>query len=491
MNYYVDSVYGCDKADGTSRQTAWRTLDAINSRTFKGGDKILLKAGCTFNGNLSLKREQSEGTLVLGRYGAGEKPEVIAEAGCAIDLVNVDNIEIFGLSLTAPTGLRGISVQAYNSGALKNIYIHNCRIHDVNNDRHVFNYESGGIIFISGGPDTPSWFDDVTIEDNEITDVGRTGILHTNLWACRPQMWGFNKYGEDPANWWPSNNMQVRGNYIDRTGGDGIVLLGNNKAVIEWNTVYHVMTNPCPPCANAGIWPQSANDTLIQYNEVGYCNKPEGCNDAQGYDVDLSCRDTVIQYNYSHDNGGGFLLLCENGSTTTEDNYRGTVVRNNLSVNDGNIKGELIAMVGPVRGVTIENNTIYSSGNVDKVIEVWTADGENQAKDVRFRNNLVISNGRDNNYHLVNGENFVFENNVYWGTHTTAGPDEVGALVADPRLAKSGAYGDGRLVLENYAPANADLFAAAATPIAPAEKDLLGTPNDGKAYVGAIRPTEA
>lgn len=489
MTYYIDSRYGCDENDGLSRQTAWRTLAAVNARTYKGGDAILFKAGGTYVGNLAPKREPDGGRIVIGRYGVGDKPEIAAESGCALDLLNFDHVEIRDLSFTAPQGLRGISVQAYNSGALADIFIHDCRIHDVNNGRASFNYESGGIIFIAGGPDKPSWFDDVTIEDNEIIDVGRSGILHTNLWSCRPQMWGFNKYdGDDSRNWWPSRHMQVRGNYIDRTGGDGIVLLGNDKAVIEWNTVYHVMTNPVPPCANAGIWPQSSNDTLVQYNEVGYCNKPEGCNDAQGFDVDLSCRNTVIQYNYSHDNGGGFLLLCENTSTTDADNYRGTIVRNNLSINDGRVKGELIALVGPVRGALIENNTIYSTGNVDRLVEVWTDDGQHQAKDVTLRNNLFVSNGRNNAFNLCNGENFVFENNVFWGTHTEVPASHRDTVSFDPKLTLPGRGGDGRAVMEAYVPAEARLFEAAGTPEKPSDIDALGRETDGKAYVGAFIP---
>ena len=73
MTYFVDSIYGSDKADGTTRQTAWRTLDAVNARTFKGGDEILFKAGCTFNGNLIPKRADTDGVIVFGRYGVGDQ----------------------------------------------------------------------------------------------------------------------------------------------------------------------------------------------------------------------------------------------------------------------------------------------------------------------------------------------------------------------------------------------------------------------------------
>ena len=38
MIYYVDSRRGSDSNDGLSRQTAWRTTEAINAHVFQGGD---------------------------------------------------------------------------------------------------------------------------------------------------------------------------------------------------------------------------------------------------------------------------------------------------------------------------------------------------------------------------------------------------------------------------------------------------------------------
>ena len=488
MIYYVDSRRGSDGNDGLSRQTAWRTTQAVNARCLCGGDEVLFRAGERYPGHLRPRREPDGGLIRFGAYGVGEMPELEAPDGDGIELCNFDRVELSGLSVTAPGGVRGIHICNTVGGAMTGIYIHDCRIRHVNDGRESFAYESGGIILAAVSPDKPGWFEDVRLEDNEITDVGRSGILHTNLWACRPKMWGFNDYDRDDGNWWPSRGLQVRGNYIDRTGGDGIVLLGTDGALIEWNTVYHVMTNPKPPCANAGIWPQSSNNCVIQYNEVGYCQKPEGCNDAQGFDVDLSCRNTLIQYNYSHDNGGGFLLLCEIPETTDADQYRGTVVRNNLSVNDGNVKGELIAMVGPVRGVLIENNTLYSSGNAERIVEVWTEDGTRQAKDVVLRNNLLVSNGRGCAFNLCNGENIVFENNLYWGAHRDIPAEDAGGVSFDPLLAQPGRSGDGRGVLPAYVPADGRLFSAAGTPERPASLDALGRDTGGRAYIGAFLP---
>ena len=45
MIYYVDSRRGSDGNDGLSRQTAWRTTQAVNDRCLCGGDEVLFRAG--------------------------------------------------------------------------------------------------------------------------------------------------------------------------------------------------------------------------------------------------------------------------------------------------------------------------------------------------------------------------------------------------------------------------------------------------------------
>lgn len=48
-------------------------------------------------------------------------------------------------------------------------------------------------------------------------------------------------------------------------------------------------------------------------------------------------RGTVIQYNYSHDNYGGLVLVCNDGTADASFNVGnlGTIVRYNVSIGDG------------------------------------------------------------------------------------------------------------------------------------------------------------
>ena len=480
MIYYVDSVYGNDANNGISRQTAFRTVARVNELVLHGGDRVLFKAAREYPGCLIPKRDQSEGTVWFDRYGVGSAPLIKGDGEAAIDLRDIQDVEVHRLAVTNHNGLFGVRIINNAGGEMKHIHVVDCHVYDVYGGHDEF------FIVMTSGREKPAWFRDLLIQDNYLHDVCRTGVILHTYWSNRPwATWGENQYVSDTENWWPSYEVIWRGNKIERPAGDAMVLIGAIEPLMEWNVAYDIMNDPKPPCANAGIWPQSTEHCVVQYNEVGYAHKPQGCDDAQGFDVDLSCRNTVIQYNYSHDNAGGFLLLCELPDTSDR-GYTGTIVRNNLSVNDGNVKGELMALVGPVRGVTIENNTVYTSGNLKRLIQVWTGNGEDQAKDVTVRNNLFICNGLGNEYVLWNGENFTFENNLYWGEYRTPGPNEKSARVVNPHL-PSPVTGRGREIAENYVPpADSAALEFGATPLKPAEKDFFGNPTENRAYIGAF-----
>ncbi|WP_458788369.1 hypothetical protein, partial [Vallitalea sediminicola] len=65
-----------------------------------------------------------------------------------------------------------------------------------------------------------------------------------------------------------------------------------------------------------------------QYNEAYLTH---GTRDGQGFDCDYYSTGTTFQYNYSHDNEGGFMLVCSPKNSTI--NYH-SVIRYNISEND-------------------------------------------------------------------------------------------------------------------------------------------------------------
>src|SRR5262249_47307258 len=160
------------------------------------------------------------------------------------------------------------------------------------------------------------------------------------------------------------------------------------------------------------------------------------------FDSDWNSRNTIIQYNYSHENDGGFLLICDDGSQDASLNAgnTGTIVRYNISQNDHH-RG--INISGPVKNTLIYNNTIYVSEK-ENVGMVIYSDWGGWSSDTRFYNNIFyvagsasfsygISRAADGEYQLAPGmgksTNNLFDYNLYYGM-TPA--DDAHALNVNP-----------------------------------------------------------
>jgi hypothetical protein len=447
--YYVDSQNGSDAAPGDSASRAWRSLDRVNATTFHPGDRILLKSGSTWTGQLWPKGSgTAEHPITIDKYGREGLPRIDG-AGVtenAVLLQNQEYWEIRNLEITNNGDTRalrrGVYVAAENSGDLHHIYLQNLTVHDVIGD---FKQKvNGGIHYSSVGDVKPSRFVDLRIEQNHIYHVDRSGIFG---WSSH---WTRSK-------WYPSLGVVIRNNLLDDIGGDGIVNVATDGALIEHNIVSRASQRSQD--YNVGIWPWSADNTIIQYNEV-YGTK--GQHDAEGFDSDWNSRNTLIQYNYSHDNEGGFLLICNEGSQSPKDSAGnvGTIVRYNISQNDHH---RAIKLSGPVKNTLIYNNTIYV-GKGDSSDLILHTDWTGWASDTYIYNNIFYVEGKgqfgygvkgneDGSYDSVPGPgksvNNVYDSNVYYGVEPA--PGDYHALTSNPMLAAPGHAGLGGSSTRGYA----------------------------------------
>lgn len=446
--YYIDSIAGNDARAGTSPETAWKSLAKINATTFRPGDRILLKSGSEWKGQLWPKGSGAEGRpIVLDMYGGGVKP-VIRGAGLAEDAVllkNQEYWEIQNLEITntgpEPAVRRGVHIAVEDYGEAHHIYVRAMTIHDVNGVDSM--KHNGGIDYTCDGPRKPSRFVDLRIENNEIYHVDRSGIFG---WSDR---WERSK-------WYPSLQVVVRGNVLHDIGGDGIVVVATDGALVEHNVVGRA--NQRSEGYNVAIWPWSADNTLIQFNEA---YGTHGQRDGEGFDSDWNSRNTVIQYNYSHDNDGGFLLICDDGSQKPEVSAGnvGTIVRYNISVND---RTRGIHIGGPVKDATVYNNTIIVGRDRSVDLLIYS-DWNGWSQGVSFFNNIFDAQGEarisyglerdpDGAYRTAPGfgqsRGNVFDYNVYFGN--VRPPEDPHALTGDPGFVKPGAEGMGRNTLGGY-----------------------------------------
>ena len=154
---------------------------------------------------------------------------------------------------------------------------------------------------------------------------------------------------------------------------------------------------------------------------------------------------TIIQYNYSHNNAGGFVLTVNDG--TNPSNYnRDTVIRYNISQND---RGTIFTLAGPTENTTIYNNTIYIPEYADTRV-VGLGDWGGYPSDTYFYNNILVNLG-SGGYSFGQSTNNVFDHNLFYGNH----PADVLAMdankvTADPLLAAPGTASIGRDTAVGY-----------------------------------------
>jgi len=446
--YYIDSSGGNDANSGTSPTAAWKSLEKINATTFHPGDRILLKSSSQWHGQLWPKGSGTEGSpITLGMYGGGVKPQIDCDglAEDAVLLKNQEYWEIEDLEITntgrSSAVRRGVHVMLDNFGDAHHIYLRRLTIHDVNgSDKEKPN---GGINYTSVGATKPSRFVDLRIEDNEIYHVDRSGIFG---WSDR---WERSK-------WYPSLGVVVRGNVLSDIGGDGIVVVATDGALVENNVVAHA--NQRSTDYNVAIWPWSADNTVIQYNEA-YGTK--GQRDGEGFDSDWNSRNTIIQYNYSHDNDGGFLLICNEGGLSAQESAGnvGTIARYNISQND---RTRGINIAGPTSNTQIYNNTLYVGPGHNVNLTIFS-DWQGWASATSLLNNIfyvdgsaqfsyALSRASDGEYTVAPGAGpstgTVFDSNLYFGN--VRSPDDPRALTRNPDFVAAGKGRLGRESLQGY-----------------------------------------
>ena len=417
-NIYIDSGEGDDKNSGNSKKNAWATLDNLSKIKFSPGTTINLKANSEFNGVIEINKSGTDGMPIsLKAYGNGKKPIINGngEKKYTILLNNVEHIIIDGVEITNKGIQRleartGLTILAENSGELNNIIIQNMVIRDVNGS--LIKNDGGGsaILIKKFGEKIKSRINGLQILNNHIYRTERNAI---NFRASA-----------DRNKWYPNLNVVVKNNLIEKVPGDGIVVFGCDGAIIEHNTLRDFPDILPDSEAAAGIWPFSSDNTIIQFNEVsGHKAKW----DAQGYDSDWNSVGTIIQNNYSHDNYGGFVLVCNAGSLYGQNINIGTIntiIRNNLSINDGirpyptsrrGVFSPTFHISGPVENTHIYNNTIIipkKNSNVDNTlvrIDNW---GGPWPVKTTFENNKFYFEG-DMKNQLRQRKNIEFIGNVF------------------------------------------------------------------------------
>ncbi|GBG09202.1 hypothetical protein PAT3040_03842 [Paenibacillus agaridevorans] len=421
--YYVDAVNGDDANSGMSEDSAWKTLDKVNTYTYRPGSNILLKSGGYWIGQLKPKGSGAAGSpIVIDSYGSGNKPIIdgngIANAG-VVHLVNqeyweINNLEVVNDAPSADSRF-GIYIELKDYGTANHIYVRNCYVHNIKGDNSHPHRGVGIFYFVSSGTD--SKFNDILIENNTVKSVDRSGII------LRSPDGTF------------STGLVIRNNMVEDIGGDGIVAKTSKAPLVEYNIAKG--TSARANNANAAIWTWYTDDAVVQYNESYDTVRLPNNLDANGFDSDFNNRRSLFQYNYSHNNGGGFILLINPAGSYND----GTIVRYNISQNDGE---KVINLLGYIENSEFYNNTFYlDSAATAKMIEVRNFFGI--PKTTTFKNNIFYNLG-SGGFDMRIVEGFVFDTNIFYGGEPPAATADadisiVNSIIADPKFVNPGSGG--------------------------------------------------
>ncbi|HEY7568625.1 MAG TPA: right-handed parallel beta-helix repeat-containing protein [Gemmatimonadaceae bacterium] len=455
--YYV-SPSGNDINNGMTPATAWRTIAKVNQRTFAAGDRILFQAGAVFAGSLffeSTDKGTAGAPIVLSSYGTG-RATINAGTSDGILLYNTSGFEIRRINFVGSgrTTNRGSGVTVYADLPL-GVKLPYLRIDSI---------DAGG--FGQYGISIGTWnsstgFSDVRVTNSSAHDNGQGGVTSYAQNAYANQ----NFYiGHVTA----YNNTGVAGQSTN--SGSGIALGGVTGGVIERCIARDNGALNTASEGPVGIWAYDSDGITIQYNE-SYRNRTSGTADGGGFDLDQNTRNSLVQYNYSHDNDGPGYLIAH---APNNSNHSGNTIRYNVSENDGrrNATGAVV-IFGRTIGAEIYNNSVYlksSLSGASRAVNVFNATIPAQdVQRVHFRNNaffadsgsIVLSVSADQLNGAVdlrfegNGwfsrtmaPRFLWGNTTFWGigawrtktTQETLGGVPVG-YQGDPQFTAAGAGG--------------------------------------------------
>lgn len=423
-NYYIDQVNGNDANSGHSPDEAWKTLRNIEGLILQPGDSLLFKSGGIWTGTMSPRGSGVPGKpIVIGKYGGDVRPQIHG-AGLStntIFLKDQHHIVLRDLAITNK-GIegelkRGVYYEAGGLGSINYLVFDNLEVYDVNGNME--EKDNGGIYLEIKESFTPTWFDTLIISNCHVYDVNRTGISNRSFWDRRSIY--------ENHNWVPSKNVHIHHNLFERTGANALIVRAAHKPIMEYNKFSH--------CAILGSGNASfsfnTDSAIWQYNEASFTKYNDGDNDAGGFDSDYRSFHTIIQYNYSHNNEYGGILVT--GGPGSGDGFNdGTIVRYNIFANN---KHHIIRTSGNVTNTKIYNNLFYTGPELDNVMQLYHKSwGRSYSDETYYWNNIFYNEGSNSSFDIENSTNNEFMNNIFYGNSYIDLPSDPIALYDDPLL---------------------------------------------------------
>ena len=357
------SVNGNDANPGT-QQRPWKTLDRASRQDFRPGDRLLLQGGGTFPGTLELN-EHDSGTagrpLVVTSYGRGRATldggnnRAISAVGCRY--VAFRNLVLRGSGRTGGNSASGLFVGGGSSVEVDGVDVSGFRKSGVEID----GVDHARILRVHA-------------HENGFAGVSSGGRVSHDLYV------GYSLFENNPG------DPTIRNNH----SGNGIVFGAVHGGVIEYSEAryngWDMVWNGNGP---VGIWAYESDRITIQFC-VAHHNRSTAT-DGGGFDLDGGMTNSIVQYNYSHDNFGSGYLICQYDGAGE---FANNVVRFNISQDDGlsaHNSGIYVWVGGTgMKSTLVHNNTIF---NTKGSAVCFASDPKYAAEKPKFEfyNNIFVS----------------------------------------------------------------------------------------------------
>lgn len=390
---YIDQASGDDQSGTGSQEAPFQSikqgLAAAGANT-----RLIIREG-TYQERIEIKSAgQTENPLIIQAF-PGESVSISAPDNSSHTVLSITDcswLHILGINFTgAGNDIAGITdspVIYINSSqkTMEHLYLKGCTASQGGVGLSLYAKKQ-----ISG----------IQIEDSRFFDNKRDGLttyantvgMISNIIVRNCQF--YNNSGDS--------------NYTKSHSGSGIIFGQVNKGLIEYCTAYANGAECVTVGGPVGIWAWDSENVVIQYCQA-YENRTNSAADGGGFDLDGGCRNSMIQYCYSHNNDGAGYLIAEYGGARSLENC---VFRYNISVNDGrkNRYGSLLFWSeGIISQIFIYNNIFYNK--ISSTVRFLNYQG---MSGIYLWNNIFYS---DEGESFITGnfstDNALFQNNIYY-----------------------------------------------------------------------------
>jgi hypothetical protein len=384
---YFLSARGDDRGDGSGK-APWRTVSRVNLTSFQPGDRILLEGGSTFEGPLELGRDDR---------GTPARKVVVTSSGSGRAVINGGK-------------RRAVSVDGCDHVAIRHLTL-------VGAGRETGNTADGLYLAHSVG----SAVDDVEARGFRHAGIQVSGTRNTRITRVRAHQNGYAgiNAGGDPSQhlyigYCLAENNPGDPSILDNHSGSGIIVSRTSVALVErCEAAGNGWDQPWKGNGPVGIWTYDSDRVTIQHC-ISHHNRSTA-SDGGGFDLDGGVTNSVLQYNYSHNNFGAGYLICQYEGAPR---FANNVVRYNVSRDDGlsDHNSGIFVWVGGsgMESALVHNNTVWNTKGSAVGYGIDRRFAAN-LPEIAFHNNIFVSLGPQiYNRTEENGKLGRFRANLYW-----------------------------------------------------------------------------